>query len=237
MTERALIRCRLAAVALLVGAGLSACSQTTTSATPAPAPVPTRATSPSPTGDSVYIARARADSAKLPYTQADIDFMTHMISHHAQAIEMSKWAPTHGASAEVQRLASRIINAQQDEIRLMQQWLADRNQAVPEAKAVKMTHEMNGMTHEMTMPGMLSDEQMKELEAARGKAFDQLFLKHMIAHHQGAVSMVKTLFDTPGAANDVLTNKLAADVEVDQTTEIARMQQMLLKLAIETPSQ
>jgi uncharacterized protein (DUF305 family) len=234
MTERAFIRFRLAAVALLVGVGLSACAQATSGA--APAPAPSRSTTPSPMGDSVYIARARADSAKLPYTQADIDFMTHMISHHAQAIEMSKWAPTHGASPEVQRLAARIINAQQDEIRLMQQWLADRNQKVPEAKAVKMTHEMDGMVHEMTMPGMLTDEQMQELEAARGKAFDRLFLKHMIAHHQGAVSMVKTLFDTPGAANDILTNKLAADVEVDQTTEIARMQQMLFQLAIETPS-
>jgi uncharacterized protein (DUF305 family) len=234
MTERAFIRFRLAAVALLVGVGLSACAQATSGA--APAPAPSRSTTPSQMGDSVYIARARADSAKLPYTQADIDFMTHMISHHAQAIEMSKWAPTHGASPEVQRLAARIINAQQDEIRLMQQWLADRNQKVPEAKAVKMTHEMDGMVHEMTMPGMLTDEQMQELEAARGKAFDRLFLKYMIAHHQGAVSMVKTLFDTPGAANDILTNKLAADVEVDQTTEIARMQQMLFQLAIETPS-
>jgi uncharacterized protein (DUF305 family) len=78
---------------------------------------------------------------------------------------------------------------------------------------------------------------MQELEAARGREFDRLFLKHMIAHHQGAVSMVKTLFDTPGAANDILTNKLAADVEVDQTTEIARMQEMLFQLVIETPSQ
>ena len=233
MTERALIRFRLAAVALSMGVGASACAPAATSASPAPAP----AAASSPMGDSVYIARARADSTRLPYTRADIDFMTHMISHHAQAIEMSKWAPTHGASPEVQRLAARIINAQQDEIRLMQQWLADRNQKVPEAKPVKMTHEMNGMTHEMTMPGMLTDEQMQALEAARGRAFDELFLKHMIAHHQGAVSMVKTLFGTPGAANDVLTNKLAADVEVDQTTEIARMQQMLFQLAIDTPSQ
>ena len=233
MTERTFIRFRLAAVAVLVGVGLSACAKASSGA-PAPAPAPAAATT--PMGDSVYIAKARADSTRLPYVQADIDFMTHMISHHAQAIAMSKWAPTHGAGPEVQRLASRIINAQQDEIRLMQQWLADRNQKVPEAKAVKMTHEMNGMVHEMTMPGMLTDEQMQELEAARGTEFDRLFLTHMIAHHQGAVSMVKQLFGTPGGANDVLTNKLAADVEVDQTTEIARMQKMLFQLAIESPS-
>jgi uncharacterized protein (DUF305 family) len=235
MTEQAFTRFRLAAAALLAGVGFSACAQASSGAAPS-APAPAAATS-SPMGDSVYSARARADSARLPYIQADIDFMTHMISHHAQAIEMSNWAPTHGASPEVQRLAARIINAQQDEIRLMQRWLADRNQKVPEAKAVKMTHEMNGTTHEMTMPGMLTDEQMQELEAARGKEFDRLFLKYMIAHHQGAVSMVKKLFDTPGGANDILTNKLAADVEVDQTTEITRMQQMLFQHAIETPSQ
>ena len=162
--------------------------------------------------------------------------MSGMIGHHAQAIVMARWAPSHGAAPAIRTLAERIINAQQDEIRLMQQWLADRNQKVPEAKAVKMTHEMNGMVHEMTMPGMLTDEQMRELDATRGPEFDRLFLKYMIAHHQGAVSMVKQLFGTPGGANDVLTNKLAADVEVDQTTEIARMQTMLFQLAIETPS-
>lgn len=232
MTERPFTPLRRIAASLLAGSLATACAPAATApASPAPNPVAVVRT-----GDSTYIARAQADSARLPYTQADIDFMTHMISHHAQAIEMSNWAPTHGASAEVQRLAARIINAQQDEIRLMQQWLADRRQPVPEAKAVKMKHEMDGMVHEMVMPGMLTDEQMQELEAARGRDFDMLFLKHMIAHHQGAVSMVKTLFDTPGAANDILTNKLAADVEVDQTTEIARMQQMLFQLAIETPS-
>jgi len=162
--------------------------------------------------------------------------MTGMISHHAQAIDMSRMAPTHGASPAVQTLAERIINAQRDEIRLMQQWLVDRNQPAPEPKAVPMKHKMDGMEHEMWMNGMLTPEQMQALDAARGKDFDRLFLTGMIAHHQGAVQMVTDLFNTEGAANDVLTNKLAQDVQVDQTTEIARMQQMLFQLAVETPS-
>jgi len=182
------------------------------------------------------IAKAAADSLRHPYTKADIDFMTGMISHHAQAIDMSRMAPTHGASPAVQTLAERIINAQRDEIRLMQQWLVDRNQPAPEPKAVPMKHKMDGMEHEMWMNGMLTPEQMQALDAARGKDFDRLFLTGMIAHHQGAVQMVTDLFNTEGAANDVLTNKLAQDVQVDQTTEIARMQQMLFQLAIETPS-
>jgi uncharacterized protein (DUF305 family) len=86
---------------------------------------------------------------------------------------------------------------------------------------------MNGMEHEMLMPGMLTDDQMKELDAARGTEFDRLFLRDMIQHHQGAVSMVNSLFATPGAAQDQSVFKLASDVSADQTTEIARMQKML----------
>jgi uncharacterized protein (DUF305 family) len=235
MTDRAFIRPGLALAVLLAGAGTAACAgHPAPAAGPAPASAPVAASKVS--SDSAYRARARADSTKLPYTKADIDFMTMMISHHAQAIDMSRMAPTHGASASVTTLAERIINAQNDEIRLMQQWLADRNQPVPEAKAVPMKHEMNGMVHEMWMAGMLTPEQMRQLDAARGTEFDRLFLTGMIAHHQGAVEMVKELFATPGAANDVQTNKLAADVEVDQTTEITRMQQMLFQLSIQSPS-
>jgi len=83
------------------------------------------------------------------------------------------------------------------------------------------------------MPGMLTEEQMKQLDAARGTDFDRLFLNFMIQHHRGAVQMVKELLDTPGAANDETVWKLAADVNVDQTTEITRMQQMLALLTIQ----
>ena len=184
--------------------------------------------------DSAAKARARADSARLPYTAADIAFMTHMISHHAQAIVMAKMAPTHGASPAVQTLCSRIINAQHDEIVLMQNWLRDRNQPVPEAKPMPMKMVMNGQVMEMLMPGMLSPEQMEQLDAARGTDFDKLFLRGMIQHHQGAIAMVQQLLATPGAAQDEATFKFANNVNVDQNTEIHRMQQMLLTVELET---
>ncbi|MGV3710298.1 MAG: DUF305 domain-containing protein, partial [Gemmatimonas sp.] len=198
-------------------------------------------------------ARARADSMRLPYTKDDIEFMTGMIHHHAQAITMSRWAPTHGADPAVQRLTARIINAQTDEIRLMQNWLDDRNQPVPQvdtlgnvtmpgAMAGHAGHAMPG--HDMSamgggsdavMPGMLTPAQMKELDAARGKEYDRLFLTYMMQHHRGAVSMVKKLFGSYGAGQDESIFKFANDVEVDQSTEIKRMLTMMLEFGFTPP--
>jgi uncharacterized protein (DUF305 family) len=193
------------------------------------APSPSRPTVPGQLAVSGP-AKARADSARYPYTEADIHFMSAMIGHHAQAIDMSRLVPTHDASPAVRRLAERIINAQQDEIATMQQWLADRHKPVPEAKAGPMKMTMDGMEHDMPMPGMLTDEQMTQLDRARGAEFDRLFLTRMIQHHRGAVSMVKSLFDTNGAAQDETVFKFASDVNVDQSTEIARMESMLAAL-------
>ena len=184
-------------------------------------------------GQAAATAKARADSARYPYTVADVNFMSGMIHHHAQAIVMAKMAPSHGASPAVRTLCDRIINAQQDEITAMQRWLRDRNQTVPEATATAMKMVMNGMEHDMLMPGMLSDVQMKALDEARGPAFDRAFLTGMIQHHKGAVSMVADLFNAYGAAQDELTFKFASDVQVDQITEIARMERMLFMLALE----
>ena len=184
-------------------------------------------------GQAAATAKARADSARYPYITADVNFMSGMIHHHAQAIVMAKMAPAHGSSPAVRTLCERIINAQQDEIAAMQRWLRDRSQVVPEATATGMKMVMNGMEHEMLMPGMLSDAQMKELDAATGRDFDRLFLAGMIQHHKGAVSMVSDLFNTYGAGQDELIFKFASDVQVDQTTEIARMQRMLFMLDIE----
>jgi uncharacterized protein (DUF305 family) len=200
---------------------------------------PAVSTAPQPSGDDVFrvrmndpagIARARADSARLPYTAADIHFMTGMIAHHAQAIHMSKWAPDRGASDAIRRLTGRIINAQADEIVIMQQWLADRNQPVPEPNpaGMQMKHGEHTMTH--LMPGMLTDAQLQQLEKARGKEFDRLFLTFMIQHHKGAVQMVNDLFATPGSGQDEIVFKFASDVHTDQTTEIARMERMLSEL-------
>ena len=181
-------------------------------------------------GPDAAIARARADSTRLPYTAADIHFMSGMISHHAQAIKMANWSASHGASQAVIRLSGRIVTGQTDEIALMQSWLRDRNQSVPEPDPAGMKMTMGGMEHVMLMPGMLTPEQMEKLDASRGVEFDRLFLTFMIQHHQGAITMVRELFGSPGAAQDVRVFKFANDVEVDQTTEIARMRQMLLEL-------
>lgn len=188
-------------------------------------------------GEAAAIARARADSARLPYVAADINFMTGMIDHHAQAILISRWAATHGANPQVQTLASRIINAQQDEIHTMQQWLRDRQQPVPDGNPGSMKMDDSGMSMPMgnmkgepMMPGMLSDAQLKVLDAARGPAFDRLFLRDMIQHHQGALTMVTQLFNSYGAGQDEAVFKFATDANVDQTTEIARMQKMLVAM-------
>ena len=189
-------------------------------------------------GLEAAIARAQADSARTPWTEADARFMTSMIGHHAQAVEMSRMAPTHGASAQIRTLAARIINAQEDEIRAMQTWLRERRRPVPDPLGIPATagaaadpHAGHaGMGHGAShagMPGMLTPEQMKQLDAARGPAFDELFLVLMIQHHEGATAMVKELFDSPGAANNDAVFKFASDVNADQSTEIQRMKTML----------
>ncbi len=215
------------------------------------------------------------------YTDADVKFMEDMIVHHSQALVMSQFAPTNGASEEVQVLAARIINAQLDEINIMQRWLLDRGLDAPNVEyngiestitmlqpakkddgahmsdpmmdkddAMMMHGDMDhddmdhsehdgmdhdehdGMDHSMHMDhsdmvGMLSLEQLAELRDAQGPLFDELFLEYMIQHHTGAVVMVEELFSYDGAAQGVSTYKLASDIQVDQRTEIARMQQML----------
>src|SRR5580700_10372267 len=131
-------------------------------------------------------AEQRAVGIKQPYSDADIDFMTGMIPHHAQAVIMAGWAPSHGARKDVAILCERIVVGQRDEIATMQGWLRDRGQVVPDATSTRHKMQMNGVEHEMLMPGMLSDQEMAALDAARGPAFDRLFLTGMIRHHQGA---------------------------------------------------
>jgi uncharacterized protein (DUF305 family) len=211
--------------ALITALALAACTNTHRGAVQtAPEPAARHEASPP------AIAKARADSIRHPYTVADIDFMSHMIGHHAQALVMAGWAPSHGASASVRILAERIINAQQDEIATMQQWLRDRGKPVPEARSAGMKMMMNGVEHEMLMPGMLTEDQMKQLDQARGPEFDRRFLTFMIQHHRGAVAMVQSLFGTNAAAQDETVFKFANDVSVDQSTEIARMERMLAAL-------
>lgn len=217
--------------AVLFAAGLAACSHPSGGA-PQPAPEPS-----APIADAAErsAARVRADSIRRPYTEADVRFMSDMIGHHAQALVMSAWVPTHGASPSIRILAERIINAQQDEITTMRQWLGDRGRPAPEAGPGGVSHAMHHDGHDMPMPamlmpGMLTEAQMAALDSARGPAFDRLFLTGMIQHHRGAVTMVQQLFDTPGAARDETVFKFANDVNADQSTEIARMETMLATL-------
>lgn len=174
-------------------------------------------------------AQAAADSGRPAYTSADVHFMSGMIGHHAQAVLMAGWAPSHGASPAVRALCERIVVGQRDEIGLMQRWLRERHEPVPAGDA---SHDMMpGMEHAAMMPGMLTAEQLAQLDAARGAEFDRLFLRFMIQHHQGAVTMVEQLFGATGAAQDDNVFKFASDVHVDQITEIDRMNLMLAAMS------
>jgi uncharacterized protein (DUF305 family) len=164
---------------------------------------------------------------RLPYTDADVDFMSGMIPHHAQAVIMAGWAPSHGARKDVAILCERIVVGQRDEILTMQNWLRDRGLPVPDATSTRHKMKMNGVEHDMLMPGMLTDEEMAALDRARGPEFDRLFLLGMIKHHQGAIDMVDTLFNSYGAAQDQTVYKFASDVYADQSIEIDRMHKML----------
>ena len=151
------------------------------------------------------------------FTEADVRFMQGMIAHHAQAIHMSRMATSRGADPRLLRFAHKIDLSQAGEIVLMQGWLHANGQFAPDTSSWRT----------MTMHGMLTSEELARLEAARGPAFDRLFLGYMIRHHEGALRMVADLIATPRAAQDVDVSVLANDIETTQTAEIALMRQML----------
>jgi uncharacterized protein (DUF305 family) len=160
-----------------------------------------------------------------PYSPADVQFMQHMIMHHAQAVEMTALIDSHTQNKELRSLGARISRSQSDEINFMKRWLATRGEPVSPAM-----HEMPGMnmsSHQMLMPGMLTAKQMDALRKAKGEGFDQLFLNGMIQHHNGALSMVKDLFDSAGAGQDAELFNFASDVDSGQRAEIKVMQTML----------
>ena len=209
--------------ALLLGSvlGTSGCMAASTGpAAPGAATGPAHAHSASPT------ARAAA---------GDVHFIVGMIHHHGQALTMTALVPDRSSSPGIGRFAERIRVSQTDEIRLMQQWLRDHGEEAPEPSPAGMRMMHGGMEHDMLMAGMLTPEQMGELEAARGTAFDRLFLTFMIQHHEGALVMVDELLSTPGAANDTFIYKLASDVYADQGTEIDRMERLLESLPASEP--
>jgi uncharacterized protein (DUF305 family) len=170
---------------------------------------------------------ARPDLVRYPYSDADVSFMTGMIPHHAQAVLIAGWAQSHGARPELRVLCERMVVAQRDEIEFMRNWLRDRGEAVPAADATHHRMKMNGVEHDMLMPGMLTPEQLAALDKARGPEWDRLFLTFMIGHHEGAIAMVDELFKSYGALQDEDIYTLASDIHADQTIEIERMRQML----------
>jgi len=170
-----------------------------------------------------------------PISRADVDFMQGMIMHHSQAVEMTALIKSHTENKDVRAIGAKISSSQADEIRMMQRWLAARGQAISMEKSG--AREMPGMPDmDMSgsamppMPGMLTPEQMKALEKARGAEFDRLFLSGMIQHHGGALVMVKDLFSSAGAGQDAEIFDFATDVDNSQRAEIKIMQKLLEEL-------
>jgi uncharacterized protein (DUF305 family) len=167
------------------------------------------------------------------HTAADVQFMQGMIGHHAQAVVMAAMAPTHGASAQVSLFCRKILRSQRDEIELMQNWLRERGERVPDPNdahagmEMAMDMDMSREDHAMLMPGMLTAEQIAQLDRTRGAEFDRLFLTLMIRHHEGALAMVAKLFDSPGSGQEPELFGYATGVDADQRAEIERMQGML----------
>ena len=170
---------------------------------------------------------ARPDLVRQPYSDADINFMSGMIPHHAQAVLIAGWARSHGAREDIARLCERQVVAQRDEIAFMRNWLRDRGQPVPAADATHHRMKMNGVEHDMLMPGMLTPDDLAQLDKARGTEWDRLFLSSMIRHHEGALKMVDELFASYGAMQDDDVYTLASDIHADQTIEIERMHKLL----------
>lgn len=167
-----------------------------------------------------------------PRSQADVEFMQGMIMHHAQAIGMTALIASHTENKDLLSLGARISSSQSDEIKFMKRWLAVRGEAVsmamPPMPGMDMSHEPMAL-----MPGMLTPEQMEALQKAKGAEFDRLFLTGMIQHHNGALTMVKDLFDTAGAGQDAELFDFATDVDTGQRAEIRIMQEMLDRKVLE----
>jgi uncharacterized protein (DUF305 family) len=183
-------------------------------------------------GFQVVEAQVPPPAIRYPATKDDAEFMQGMIGHHAQAIIMAGWAPSHGASQSVQIMCARIVLSQSTEIKLMQDWLKVRGFPVPDSTGkMPMDHSnMAGMNHaamDSLMPGMLDEYQMELLDKARGASFDRLLLTFMIQHHEGAITMVDKLFKSAAGGQDDDIFKFATAVHADQTSEIDRMKLML----------
>jgi uncharacterized protein (DUF305 family) len=159
-------------------------------------------------------------------SKADVEFMQGMIMHHSQAVEMTALIPSHTENKAIRSLGARISSSQSDEMRFMERWLAIRGEAISMAMPGMPGMDMAGNAI-APMPGMLTPEQMQALRAAKGEQFDHLFLTGMIQHHNGALIMVKALFNSPGAGQDADLFNFATDADNTQRAEIRIMQSLL----------
>lgn len=206
--------------ALLLAVGLSAACKTAGGGSSAGTKI-LQPGAPGQQTKTINTAQA-TDLSKVQATPADVKFMQGMIGHHAQAVEMVALIGERTANPQMNRLGLRIQISQDDEMNMMRKWLSDRGQEIPGPHA----HHMPGGM----MPGMLTDEEMTALAAAKGVEFDRLFLQGMIKHHGGAISMVEDLFKTPGAGQEGGIFAFASDVDADQRMEIDRMGAMLKEI-------
>jgi len=192
-------------------------------ATVDPAPPLVQPGAPGEAPHAISAARS-ADLSQVEYTSADIKFMQGMIGHHQQAIEMVALIDARTSRDDLRRLGRRIDLSQADEIAMMKHWLEVRRQQVPGPNAMHL----HGAA---LMPGMLTEDDMARLAAAKGAEFDRLFLEGMIRHHEGALTMVRDLFATPGGGQDPAVFSFASDVDADQRMEIDRMGALLITIA------
>jgi uncharacterized protein (DUF305 family) len=159
--------------------------------------------------------------------------MQGMILHHSQAVEMTAMIESHTQNKDLRLLGEKISVSQSDEIKFMKRWLAARGESFPKTMSSTAAMDMPGMemSHNSMalMPGMLTPQQMESLRKAKGAEFDRLFLSGMIQHHNGALTMVKDLFNTAGAGQDAELFDFATDADNTQRAEIKIMEGMLKK--------
>ncbi|MFJ8465712.1 DUF305 domain-containing protein [Streptomyces swartbergensis] len=162
------------------------------------------------------------------FNDADVMFAQMMIPHHEQALEMSKLADGRASDAEIKTLAAQIEKAQDPEIQTMKSWLKAWGKPVSAEESVPgMDHGSGGMDHGSGMSGMMSDEDMKKLGAAKGTEFDRMFAEMMIEHHKGAITMAE---DERKKGRDATAKKLAADVVKTQSAEVGKFEKILDRL-------
>ena len=216
----------IAVILWTVVAGASCRAGRSEPAAPAAQPVqPAKIVQPGAPGQASRVIGAdeAADLSRVAYTEADVKFMQGMISHHAQALEMTALLRKQSESEDMAKLGLRIDLSQADEIDMMQTWLRARGEDATDVHA----HHAHGAT---LMPGMLTPEEMSRLAEAKGAAFDRLFLELMIKHHEGALIMVEDLLAQPGAGQDSDIFAFLSDITADQSMEIDRMGAMLARL-------